>query len=616
MSLLSPQDRTALVAALRPPPGFALHTAIGTTYSLDLVAMLSAPVGFTFFELEGDASFGEQAPLEMLEAIRRHAGQLVVFCEAGRISVPPKHQPLFCYLEDRIVQAKAPAANRSFHPKLWVIRYASEGGDVVYRLLCMSRNLTFDQSLDTLLVLDGTISPERKKGYGVNKALGEFLQALPDMAVVRPSEGIRSQCSLVTSEIATVDWSFGDLPIEGLTFWPLGHQSRRSWPFKDAGSRFLIASPFVSSRLLNRICVDSTENILISRRTALDTLDSATLGTFRDTYVMRAQLEAMEPEADAEESSDRVAPNDLHAKLYIADRGWDASIWTGSANATIAAFDGNVEFLVELLGKKSRLGIDAFLAARPGSVGILDMVEKYVAPNEAPPDVELAALEERLEDARRALSRVPWTIAVAGKPGHDQFTVRVSMASAVTGIADDIVASVRLLSLGDETARNVNPGEASEATFDEVSLEGLTSFLVLELVGRSGGRTRSIRCVVNAALLGAPPNRRERLLQGMLRDRQAVVRFLLLLLGDAPDVGGEGGYGARWSSYQGAATSAASEALFEPLLKAFEREPGRLTAVISLVRELQGTSEGSDLVPEGLSELLSALELARAETSG
>ena len=38
MSFLTPQDRTLLIESLRPPADYQLHTAIGTTYSLDLIA--------------------------------------------------------------------------------------------------------------------------------------------------------------------------------------------------------------------------------------------------------------------------------------------------------------------------------------------------------------------------------------------------------------------------------------------------------------------------------------------------------------------------------------------------------------------------------------------------
>jgi len=42
----------------------------------------------------------------------------------------------------------------------------------------------------------------------------------------------------------------------------------------------------------------------------------------------------------------------LHAKLFVIDHGWDASIFSGSFNATVHALKHTVEFMVELVGKK------------------------------------------------------------------------------------------------------------------------------------------------------------------------------------------------------------------------------------------------------------------------
>src|SRR5437879_2263363 len=146
--------------------------------------MMVAPVGFTFFDVDpNDPAFLQKDPLETLEAIRRHASQLVLFCEAGRIAVPKHHRPLLTYLEDRIIQAKAPTEGRSFHPKVWIIRYVNPGGEVCYRLLCLSRNLTFDRSWDTVLTLDGPLRRARAVGYGENAGLREFFAALPGMAI-------------------------------------------------------------------------------------------------------------------------------------------------------------------------------------------------------------------------------------------------------------------------------------------------------------------------------------------------------------------------------------------------------------------------------------------------
>src|SRR5213080_353656 len=101
-AMLDPHDRQLLLDLLRPPAGYQVDHALATTFSLDLIALLLAPLAFSLFELrEAD---GEPAPDRMawLEAIRRHADHLTVFCQAGQIAVPRHEQLLFGYLEDSV----------------------------------------------------------------------------------------------------------------------------------------------------------------------------------------------------------------------------------------------------------------------------------------------------------------------------------------------------------------------------------------------------------------------------------------------------------------------------------------------------------------------------------
>ena len=49
----------------------------------------------------------------------------------------------------------------------------------------------------------------------------------------------------------------------------------------------------------------------------------------------------------------------LHAKLYVFQGEASRTIWfLGSANATKAAFDGNIEFLLELRGSGAAVQLD------------------------------------------------------------------------------------------------------------------------------------------------------------------------------------------------------------------------------------------------------------------
>lgn len=71
--MLEPQGRRHLMETLRPPPGYELDRAIGTTYSLDLLALLTAPLAFTIFDWEGEGVADRRPPRPLREpqALRR-----------------------------------------------------------------------------------------------------------------------------------------------------------------------------------------------------------------------------------------------------------------------------------------------------------------------------------------------------------------------------------------------------------------------------------------------------------------------------------------------------------------------------------------------------------------
>src|SRR5690606_21892398 len=142
--------------------------------------------------------------------------------------------------------------------------------------------------------------------------------------------------------------------------------------------RLFVISPFVDDKFISELALWNAPMELVSRPECLGELAEASIATFRKVWVLdvTAEPEATDttPElsdVDDAASVEEDAPEQpvsadiplvrLHAKLYVADAGWNSHLWTGSANATLAGFERNVEFLVELRGKRSRCGVDAFL---------------------------------------------------------------------------------------------------------------------------------------------------------------------------------------------------------------------------------------------------------------
>ena len=225
--MLDPNARQDLFTILGPPDGYQLDQAIGTTFSLNMLTLLTVPLAFTFFGGTDDNGNLVRDPLALLDGVRRYAQRIHIFCQAGQIAVPKEHQ-LFSYLEDRVLEVAPPFYEEAvFHPKIWLLRFQPAAGEpggkpVRYRFICLSRNLTFGRSWDTSLTLDGGLM-DRQRAYGRNHPLGDFFAALPGM-LVRPGklpQATASALALLQDEVRRVDFQ---LPqgFDDLAFIPLG----------------------------------------------------------------------------------------------------------------------------------------------------------------------------------------------------------------------------------------------------------------------------------------------------------------------------------------------------------------------------------------------------------
>src|SRR5512134_1746578 len=99
--MLAPGDRELLTTLLQPPEGYRMDEAVGTTFSLDLVALLTIPLAFAAAEWDEPEDVLARPEL-LLHGLRQGADRISVFCERGRVAAPRTTNPLVALLEETV----------------------------------------------------------------------------------------------------------------------------------------------------------------------------------------------------------------------------------------------------------------------------------------------------------------------------------------------------------------------------------------------------------------------------------------------------------------------------------------------------------------------------------
>ena len=630
--MLGTRERTLLLESLRPPAGYRLRRAVGTSYTLDLTALLTAPLAFTFFDAHDETGAPATDPIALLEALRRHAKNVTLFCQAGAIAVPKPEQALLAYLEGSVIEVKPPRPEGIFHPKLWVLAFEADAAPVIYRVLCLSRNLTFARSWDTCLSLEGPLT-QRQRGYGRNKPLAELLLALPGLAARPVRSDVRADIERMAYDVRRVDFR-PPPPFTDFRLHHFGLGRRRQWPL-PASSRSLVISPYLADSVVQRLIEEHGLQVLVSRPEAFEEVlrRSGSEALPKTCYVLSpgAELDSREAqEENAQETNgsprvgDQVDLAGLHAKLFLFEAGRHVRLLTGSANATAAAFQLNVEVLVELFGRKKDCGIASLLGSADNSrqETLRSLLQAYTPPTEVKPEDDLGKdLERKAERLARVLASSRLTATVREVDAEQRWNINLS------GKLPEIPGRAKVMiwpaTLSPEHAQRIADPPGNEdgpdgetpriAIFKGVSFEALSAFFAFEIYLRDGPHTARQRFVVTVELIGAPENRKERLLRSLLKDRRRVLRLLLLILmNEGADVSAfvqaasgddtklDGSFGGWYE-----------EALLEALLQSLSGNRDRIDEVARLISDLRSTPEGRDLLPEGLDEIWEPVWAAR-----
>ena len=589
--MLAPDTRAVAMEVLRPPAGYRLDHAVLTTYSLDLDVLLALPLAVLAQSDRGVEELLED-PLLVLEALREAGRRVHVFVDTAGIARPHQARELFTLLEACVHQVRAPHGG-AFHPKLWLVRFRNEAGDVRLRVAVASRNLTFDRSWDVALISDGTPHPTRT--FAASGELAALLRVLPDFGTGNLDRGTAEVLASLASDVERTRFPApegfeGEVAFKVLG---IGPQSTGLWQPTKRGTRMLAISPFVSSSTLKGLAgITSGKRTLISRATALDDLPQSALEGWDEILVLS--------ESAVAESDDNGThrPSGLHAKLIAVEDRSTVSWFMGSANLTHAAFNGqNVEVMAALRGPldadrpEDGASIEHFRKA-----GFPTLCEPYVRTAQTSVDPAITAARQRIEAALDLLLRSPLSIVceAADEQWHWRLEGTVALPEGVRVTA---------------WPATVNEDRGQQLTRElswKLPVSRLTTFVAFRLSVAEDVEDVCLTLKLPAA--GLPDGRVEHVLRMLIDTPERFMQFLRALLGG---IEGLTDWAAGLDTPASAApwtTGPGGEALLDDLLRAASREPHRLEPIRRLITDLRSTPEGCKIVPDDFYQLWLTVE--------
>lgn len=581
-------DRVDYGELLSADAYYELDQAVCLTYSLDMEALMGIPL---CFGMHGEMTTGQKNnPLYVLEAIRRTGKKLSIFCNVGCIKVPKTESRLYALLEDSIHEVRMPNYRNNFHPKLWVLQYHNiHDGSLMIKIVTLSRNLTFDQSMDVAVDMEGFVG---SKINPKNQPIADLL------TFVSQFDSNKNRYKMLIENVRRVekfelldcfdDYEFHPFGIYGKNengIKRISSAERRKTPremFRDCYALFVV-SPFLSETVVGDLLDDYSKNPESGPvKRCLITRDTSVTKRIYDSFNRRAgdgvwTINPALSSNDALEDGDTFGyvNRDVHAKVYFTDKyNEPKKLYLGSLNTSNNAFDHNVEFLLELTYKPYHASYesvrDDFIPANDEKNGC--------------PFVQMTSFDEIEKEDEEA--EVDFREAVYGVqsaeviPNNGAFTIKVYCEHDFEGV------TIRPFFV----KTNIKP-LTEEVVFEGVTLNSLSNMFVLTKDGAD--------CLIRLEVTGMPSEEREdAIFNDIISNRPMFMTYMRYLLdedfydsirfeellsqskeaGDGPE-----GYGF-----------AVEPDIYERMLKAAAEYPERFDSMYEVVEKIDDEKIGEE----------------------
>jgi len=606
--MLNPNDdRLDYGQVLAPPDGYVLDFAIGTTYSLDLDALVGASIALGLSE-DTDSDLMKN-PICLLEALRATGDKVALFCEAGQIHLPNSVTSLYILLEKVVFQVntakrKGIAKYPSFHPKFWLLRYVDESKKPLYRVVVLSRNLTFDRSWDITFCMDGTVNGRKTLK---TEPVIDFLSYLGgNLTSDDNGKAKQKKIKAIMRELLYVHFELNSKEFEDFEFLPVGIKNAaggfRSIEDKaftplygDSFHEILIMSPFLTGSVIKDFndrnpYINKTEYMLFTRAMSLEKLKAEDCSNFR-IFTMKDAV--VDGESAISEDEPQIQKQDIHAKMYMVRKNSDSYLYLGSLNASHNAMFGNIEFMLMLKSKNRYLNLTKLSESLfGGSEDAVSNAFQEVSINSTIAIDEEQEMQSALESYIKEISRMKPTATVS--QNGENYDVMVHFDRFESG-KYEVSISPLLSNKTEQIDENIQ--------FTSLQLTQLSEFYKFAIT--DGERT--VQRVMVIPTEGLPEEREKAVVNSVVKDKECFYRYIAFLLGDncvlsaleVNNVTESGNKGGVRKNIQ-------IPALYEKMLQTAATAPERFKEIDYLIKAI--SSDG--VIPEQFEELYNTFKKA------
>jgi len=592
------KDRFDYGKQLNAPPGYELASAVATTYTLDLQALLAVSVALGFQDtLEGDLS-GEK--LLLLESIMHMKDKLRVFYQQGKITLPKEYNYLFTLLEPCLHPIVPDQAYASFHPKVWLLRYKAideKKPKICYRLIVLTRNLTFDKSWDLAASLEGELTNELQSNRSQSEWIDFFLSLVEGDADFGVGE-------VFEKELPLIKWksNFG----KNLKLLPGSEKYKKPLSLRTA-DKVMVVSPFLKDAggyvkaldWLNDTLNEPSEKFLFSRAEELNAIGKKKLEHWKCFSINPEVVDGLDKINEGTQSYN------LHAKLIVTENEINTDWHLGSANITSAALGSaekkprNTEFMLRFTGKTEIIGIDVLLDE------FLDEEDEglFIPHKFESIDTEVDSKHDDIRKKMFELLAAEWLLSAYKVKGSDLFEVELKVLSKEVEemiLDENIHVKVSLIS-------NIGKRETLNPImkWQDVKLIDISAFISLQIyiddMIESDAETYIMQVVIEHIEDG--DTRQENILKEMLNSDDKILNYITMLLN--PDATKNDwlsqDIGISYNSSEIDPLSS-SNPMFEQLMLTVSRHKEALYRIERLVSSLE---ENNVVIPETFSKLWS-----------